>query len=140
MKKKGGIARYTAEEISAMLARGESRTDWAAVKAMTEEELEASIAADPDDVHEPIDWTQTVEGMPPFSMTSRPRLRADPDDVHECIDWTQTVEGLPPRKRDSHIRIDEDVLDWFRQAGRDYQTRINNVLRAFMKSRRRASR
>lgn len=44
MKKKGDIARYTPEEISAMLARGESRTDWAAVKAMTAEELEASIA------------------------------------------------------------------------------------------------
>jgi uncharacterized protein (DUF4415 family) len=109
MKKKGDIARYTAEEVSAMLARGESRTDWAAVKAMTEEELKTSIAADPDDVHEPIDWTQVVEGM-------------------------------PPRKRDIHIRIDEDVLDWFRQAGRGYQTRINNVLRAFMESRKRVSR
>jgi uncharacterized protein (DUF4415 family) len=109
MKKKGDIARYTAEEISEMLARGESRTDWAAVKAMTAEELEASIAADPDDVHEPIDWMQAVEGM-------------------------------PSRKRDIHIRLDEDVLDWFRQAGRGYQTRINNVLRAFMESRKRAER
>jgi uncharacterized protein (DUF4415 family) len=109
MKRKGDIAHYTAREISAMLARGESRTDWAAVKAVTEAELEASIAADPDDVHEPIDWAQAVEGM-------------------------------PPRKRDIHIRIDEDVLDWFRQAGRGYQTRINNVLRAFMDSRKRVSR
>jgi len=109
MKKKGDIVRYTAEEIGAMLARGESRTDWAAVKAMTEEELEASITADPDDIHQPIDWTQTVEGM-------------------------------PPRKRDTRIRIDEDVLDWFRLAGRGYQTRINNVLRAFMESRKRISR
>jgi uncharacterized protein (DUF4415 family) len=109
MKKKGDIARYTAEEIRAMLARGESRTDWAAVKAMTEDELEASIAA-------------------------------DPDDVHELIDWTQAVERMPPRKREIHIRIDEDVLDWFRQAGRGYQTRINNVLRAFMESRKRVSR
>jgi uncharacterized protein (DUF4415 family) len=109
MKKKGDIARYTAEEIDSMLARGESRTDWAAVKAITEEQLEASIAADLDDVHEPVDWTLTVEGM-------------------------------PPRKRDIHIRIDEDVLDWFRQAGRGYQTRINNVLRAFMESRKRVSR
>jgi uncharacterized protein (DUF4415 family) len=32
------------------------------------------------------------------------------------------------------------VLDWFRQAGRGYQTRINNVLRAFMDSRKRVSR
>jgi uncharacterized protein (DUF4415 family) len=109
VKKKGDIVRYTAEEISVMLARGESGTDWAAVKAMTEDELAASIAADPDDVHEPIDWTQAVAGM-------------------------------PPRKRDIHIRIDEDVLDWFRQAGRGYQTRINNVLRAFMKSRKGLSR
>ena len=92
-----------------MLARGESRTDWAAVKAMTEEELEASIAVDPDDIHEPIDWSQALEGM-------------------------------PPRKRDIHIRLDEDVLDWFRQAGRGYQTRINSVLRAFMQSRKRAPR
>lgn len=109
MKRKGDTVRYTAEEIDAMLARGESRTDWAAVKRMTEEDLEASIVADPDDVHEP-------------------------------LDWTRAVKGLPPRKRDIHIRIDEDVLDWFRQAGRGYQTRINTVLRAFMESRRRAPR
>ena len=109
MKRKGDTVRYTAEEIDEMLARGESRTDWAAVKAVTDEELEASIAADPDDVHEPVDWSRAVKGM-------------------------------PPRKRDIHIRIDEDVLHWFRQAGRGYQTRINNVLRAFMESRKRPSR
>jgi uncharacterized protein (DUF4415 family) len=43
-------------------------------------------------------------------------------------------------KREIHIRINEDVLDWFGQAGRGYQTRINNVLRAFMERRRRAPR
>jgi uncharacterized protein (DUF4415 family) len=109
MKIRGDTVLYTAEEIDEMLARGDSRTDWAAVKAVTEEELEASIAADPDDVHEPIDWSRAVRGM-------------------------------PPHKRDIHIRIDEDVLDWFRRAGRGYQTRINNVLRAFMESRKRAPR
>ena len=105
MKKKGDTVRYTADEIDAMLARGESRTDWARVKGMTEEELEASIAADPDDVHAP-------------------------------VDWKKAVKGLPPAKRDVHIRIDADVLDWFKQAGRGYQTRINEVLRAFVESRR----
>src|SRR5712671_5653678 len=54
------------------------------------------------------------------------------------IDWTRAVKGIPPPKRDIHIRLDEDVLDWFKQAGRGYQTRINNVLRAFMESRKRA--
>jgi uncharacterized protein (DUF4415 family) len=47
---------------------------------------------------------------------------------------------MAPRKHDIHIRVDEDVLDWFRQAGCGYQTRINNVLRAFMESRKRAAR
>jgi uncharacterized protein (DUF4415 family) len=37
------IVRFTAKEIDDMLLRGESRTDWARVDAMTEEELEASI-------------------------------------------------------------------------------------------------
>ncbi len=109
MKKRGDTVRYTAEEVDAMLARGDSRTDWGAVQVMTEEELEASIAA-------------------------------DPDDVHDAVDWTEAVTGLPSRKRDIHIRIDEDVLDWFRQTGRGYQTRINSVLRAFVESRRRARR
>ncbi len=67
-------------------------------------------------------------------------IAADLDDVHEPIDWTRAVKGMPPRKHDIHIRLDEDVLDWFRQAGRGYQTRINNVLRAFMESRKRAPR
>ena len=70
MKRSGGTARYTAEEIDAMLARGGSRTNWARVKGMTEEELEASIAPtgqarglkahDLDDVHEPVDWAKAV--------------------------------------------------------------------------------
>src|SRR5438876_10079060 len=48
-----------------MLARGDSRTDWARVKGMTEAELEASIAADPDDVHASVDWKKAVKGVPP---------------------------------------------------------------------------
>jgi hypothetical protein len=36
MKRKGDTVRYSAEEIDAMLAQGRSRTDWAAVKGMTE--------------------------------------------------------------------------------------------------------
>jgi len=45
-----------------------------------------------------------------------------------------------PRKRDVHIRLDADVLDWFRAQGKGYQTRINTVLRAFVEARRRAQR
>ena len=45
---------------------GEDRTDWDKFDAMTEEELEASIAADPDDIHEELDWSKAFKGLPPF--------------------------------------------------------------------------
>ena len=52
MAKRRDIERYSADHLEAKRRRGESRTDWAKVDAMTENELEASIAADPDDMHE----------------------------------------------------------------------------------------
>ena len=105
MTKRDDTVRFSAEQLETMRRRGESRTDWARVDAMTEAELEASIAA-------------------------------DPDDMHEMPDWTQAVVGLPPRKEHINIRIDADVLSWFKQTGRGWQTRMNNVLRAFVESRR----
>ncbi len=53
--------------------------------------------------------------------------------------WESTVEiGLPARKQAVHMRLDADVLDWFRGHGPGYQTRINAVLRSFVQARRRA--
>lgn len=42
--------------------------------------------------------------------------------------------GLPaiPRKEAISLRLDAEVLDWFRARGPGYQTRINAVLRAYM--------
>lgn len=41
--------------------------------------------------------------------------------------------GLKPRiKKQMTLRLDEDVLDWFKRQGRGYQTRINALLRAYM--------
>lgn len=42
------IVSYTSEELAAMEVRGESRTDWQRVKAMTDAEIDAAIASDPD--------------------------------------------------------------------------------------------
>jgi uncharacterized protein (DUF4415 family) len=41
--------------------------------------------------------------------------------------------GLPtaPRKEAISLRLDAEVLDWFRARGPGYQTRINAVLRAY---------
>lgn len=42
--------------------------------------------------------------------------------------------GLKPiaRKQQLTIRVDGDVLDWYKQQGQGYQTKINSLLRAYM--------
>jgi len=42
-------------------------------------------------------------------------------------------QGLKPvnSKTSISLRVDADVLEWFKAQGRGYQTRINAVLRAF---------
>ncbi len=41
-----------------------------------------------------------------------------------------------PRKASISLRIDADVLDWFKAQGAGYQTRINAVLRAYREAAR----
>lgn len=45
--------------------------------------------------------------------------------------------GVEPRKEQVTLRMDADVLKWFRSLGRGYQTRINALLRAYMAASRR---
>jgi uncharacterized protein (DUF4415 family) len=50
-------------------------------------------------------------------------------------DWAAAIvhEGLPyPRKKTSiALRLDNDVLTWFKEQGPGYQTRINAILKAY---------
>ena len=62
-------------------------------------------------------------------------IRADVDDVQSDPDWTQAVMGIPFLKDHVNIRIDHDVLAWFKSNGRGYQTVMNNVLHVFVQSR-----
>jgi uncharacterized protein (DUF4415 family) len=62
-------------------------------------------------------------------------IRADADDIQEEPDWSRAVMGVPAPKDHINIRIDHDVLEWFRANGKGYQTLMNNVLRAFVQSR-----
>lgn len=54
----------------------------------------------------------------------------DEDDFE--VDWSRgvMVEGL--NKKSISLRVDPDVLEFFREGGSGYQTRINAVLRAYM--------
>ena len=105
MRKKENIVRYTAEQIRQMIARGESKTDWKRVNAMSQAEVER--LADRDEGPLPDDWESSA------------------------------MVVLPSPKQEIHIRLDGDIIEWFKALGRGYQTCINAALRAFVQTRRR---
>jgi uncharacterized protein (DUF4415 family) len=86
--------------------RRKGKTDWVRFDALTDEEIEAAIADDPD-------WQEFKD-----------------------IDWSDAVLVIPPKKKAISIRVDEDVLDFFKRGGEGYQRRINAVLRSFMRSKK----
>lgn len=43
-----------------------------------------------------------------------------------------------PRKNQLTLRIDQDVIEFFKQQGRGYQTKINQLLRAYMEAHKAA--
>ncbi|MFL5182011.1 MAG: BrnA antitoxin family protein, partial [Microvirga sp.] len=52
-------------------------------------------------------------------------------------EWAE-VEFIRPEKVPVGLKLDADVLAWFKSRGRGYQTRINAVLRRYMEAQRRA--
>lgn len=58
----------------------------------------------------------------------------DLSEVPEANDWSgaERAKFYRPLKEQVTLRLDADVLHWFRQSGRGYQTRINAALRRFV--------
>jgi uncharacterized protein (DUF4415 family) len=94
---------HIVEHPDGRLERRKSATDWKRLKSLTEAEINASIANDPD-------WG---------------------DDW-----WSDAVLVAPPKKHAISIRVDEDVLDFFKKDGTGYQRRMNAVLRSYMQQKR----
>jgi len=66
--------------------------------------------------------------------------RSDEDSIllEECdINSLQIV--MPKAKKSISLRVDPDVLSYFKSMGKGYQTRMNAVLRAYMKAQRNQS-
>ncbi len=59
----------------------------------------------------------------------------DPDAAPIDIDWSDAVLMIPARKKAISIRVDEDVLDYFKSQGDGYQRRMNAVLRSYMQQK-----
>jgi hypothetical protein len=73
MPKSEHIVRYSAEEMR--MSKLPSRSDWERATRMTEEEIEAAIASDPDERDMVVDWSKAQPGIPGLSgaKTWRPR-------------------------------------------------------------------
>jgi len=52
--------------------------------------------------------------------------------------WKKAELRMPQKKESLTLRLDHDVVTWFRNAGRGYQTKMNAVLRSYMRSARHA--
>ena len=83
------------------------RTDWECVAAVTDEEIEQAVAEDPDAELLDAEWFRTAELVVPSAEKTR-----------------------------INIRLDKDIVAHFKEQGRGYQTRINDVLKAYVLSRR----
>jgi len=62
----------------------------------------------------------------------------DYSDIPPVTDWSKAVvrRFYRPVKETVTIRLDADVLDWLKQGGKGYQTRVNSILRAVMEQKR----
>lgn len=59
----------------------------------------------------------------------------DMSDIPELDDtFFRNAELRVPPKQSVTIRLDADVLDWFKAQGEGYQTRINKLLRSYMEA------
>jgi len=63
-------------------------------------------------------------------------IRKDPDAVPLDFNWSEAVLVIPPKKKAISIRVDEDVLDYFKHEGAGYQRRMNAVLRSFVQQKK----
>jgi uncharacterized protein (DUF4415 family) len=88
--------------------------------------------------------TLDPDNLPHLTAEQKARLKAlaaMPDDQIDYSDipsrpdavWVKAVD-FPHTKKQVTLRIDEDILNFFRHTGSRYQTRINAVLRTYVEA------
>jgi uncharacterized protein (DUF4415 family) len=89
------------DDTTGTTSKTDPKTDWRQLRSMTDEEIHAAIIEDSD-------AKATDEGF-----------------------WKEAHVVMPRRKETVTMRLDADLLEWFRRE-RGYQTRINAILQAYM--------
>jgi uncharacterized protein (DUF4415 family) len=51
--------------------------------------------------------------------------------------WKRARIVMPSGKTSVHLRIDNDVFDWFKRQGNGHLTRMNAVLRSYVEAQKR---
>jgi uncharacterized protein (DUF4415 family) len=110
MVKEAHTRHITLGDARKAVSQGQSQSDWRKADQLAGKALDAAILDDADEGAEHLD-----------------------------LDWSKAIIGLPPRKEMVNMRLDREVLDWFRSGGKGYQSRINAVLRGYVQSRGRAA-
>jgi uncharacterized protein (DUF4415 family) len=87
--------------MSEKITKKASRTDWARIDAMPDEEIDTS-------------------DIPPLDETF----------------FADAKLRMPQAKPSITIRLEPDILDWFKEQGKGYQTRINAVLRKYVEAQK----
>jgi uncharacterized protein (DUF4415 family) len=59
-------------------------------------------------------------------------VASDSDEAEMVMDWDNATVEMPQPKAVLNMRIDRDVLDFFRKTGKGYQSRINAILRSYI--------
>lgn len=91
--------------------------------------------------------TLDLKQLPQLSAEQRARLDAVfsmPDEQIDYSDaaylpeavWTRAAARLPPSKKQITLRIDAEVLEFFRHTGKRYQSRMNAVLRTYVEAQK----
>ncbi len=80
------------------------KTDWRKFDRLTDRDIKRAVASDPDTF------------------------------IPTRAQWKKAKLVMPEPKKPVLLRLDRDVLDFFRRGGRGYQTRINAVLRSYVAS------
>jgi uncharacterized protein (DUF4415 family) len=95
------IVRTTLED---QALRPSGKTDWELLDRMTDQDIAARVAADPDAA-----------------------------DIAE-VDWSKATWVKPQPKTPITLYVNPDVIDFFKVGGRGYQTRMNAVLTLYMRA------
>ncbi len=77
--------------------------------------------------------------LTPEELAALPDAAVDTSDIPalDAAFWTNARVVMPGAgKRQLTLRLDAEVLDWFRSQGKGYQTRMNAVLRSYVEAQR----